>query len=75
MTATWTVRVGWTTSRPIVVDEHMSWIVVAAETEGEATLLAAQWAASREWVELVGNKEVTRRVEMPTSTRVEAVEL
>lgn len=61
--ATWTIRVGWTTSRPIVVDEHASRIVVTAATECEATLLAAQWVASRPGCE------------MPTSTTIEKVVL
>jgi hypothetical protein len=70
------VRVGWTTSRPVVPDEHVSWIVLEAASEVEATLVAAQWAASRERVEWVGHKQVTRYVEMPTSARVvEVLEL
>jgi hypothetical protein len=57
------VLVGYTTSRPIIVDEHVSRIVVDAPDETAATLLAAQWVASRPGVQ------------MPTSTLITAVVL
>jgi hypothetical protein len=40
------VRVGWTTRRPIVPDEHISYVIVEADSESSATLLAAQIVAS-----------------------------
>ena len=42
MTGVWTVRVGWTSSRPVRPDEHTSFVTVAADSEVEALQLAAQ---------------------------------
>lgn len=41
----WTVQVDWTSSRPVVPDEHTSFVTVFAQDETEATLLAAQIVA------------------------------
>lgn len=67
------VLVGYTTSRPVIPDEHHTLIVQDCTSETEACLLAAQWVASKEWIVREGNREVTRRVEMPTSTKVLAI--
>jgi len=57
------VDVGWTSSRPVVPDEHVTRVVVATteDTGRDATLVAAQMVACR------------RGCEMPTSTRVVGV--
>lgn len=57
------VVVGWTSSRPVIPDEHLSLIVQDAVDEQDASLMAAQWVASRP------------RCQMPTSTSVVAVVL
>lgn len=57
MLEVFTVLVGYTTTRPVVPDQHFAWVVVA--TEGgptDAKLVAAQMAACHS--------------EMPTSTSV-----
>ena len=59
---TFAVDVGFTTSRPVKPDEHMSRVHVAADTENEAHLTALQMVASRPGVE------------MPTSSRTYRVE-
>ncbi|MGN6575268.1 MAG: hypothetical protein ACTHKG_06250 [Nocardioides sp.] len=64
-----TVEVGWTSSRPIRPDEHVSTVQVAAPDEVAATLLAAQVVASAPAWLAVGRPGC----EMPTSTRVVAV--
>lgn len=51
-----TVIVGFTTSRPVVPDEHFAKVVVAADSEEEGTLIAAQIVACH--------------CEMPTSTEI-----
>lgn len=61
MSATWTVRVGWTSVRPVRPDQHFSRIVIAADDATSASCAAAQWVASRP--ECV----------MPTSTEIEKV--
>lgn len=56
------VLVGWTSSRPVIPDEHTHLIVVDCPTETAATLLAAQWVAHRPGCQ------------MPTSTKVLRIE-
>lgn len=58
-----TVRVGWTSSRPIRVDEHLTTVVVAAKDEIDANLLACQMVACRP------------ECEMATSSGIVEVEL
>jgi hypothetical protein len=43
----WTVRVSWTSSRPVRPDEHVSFVRIAARDETDAVLLAAQMVGSR----------------------------
>lgn len=69
------VAVGWTTTRPIIPDEHVSFICLAVEPDDPtdpasvaraelgATLTAAQWVMGR------------RGAQMPTSTRILDIEL
>lgn len=57
-----TVRVGFTTSRPIRVDEHFSTVVVSARDEDEATLIAAQMVASRPGCEMPTSTEIVTLV-------------
>ena len=52
------VLVGFTTSRPIIVDEHASMVLVAGDTEHECTLTALHIVCARP------------SVEMPTSARI-----
>jgi hypothetical protein len=56
VTVTVSVAVGWTSSRPVVPDEHTTYVVVSAATETDAVLAAAQMVAS------------DPRCVMPTST-------
>lgn len=58
-----TVVVGWTSSRPVIPDEHFSTVVLTAPSEHEAELLATQLVASRPCCE------------MPTSSVITAVVL
>lgn len=55
------IDVGWTSVRPVIPDQHVSRVVVAAESLSEARLLAAQ---------IVGCHAV-----MPTSTSFVRVEI
>lgn len=56
-----TIDVGFTTARPIIVDQHMSRVTVMAKDLNEATLIAAQMVATHS--------------EMPTSTKLIRVEI
>ena len=61
---TYAIDVGWTSSRPVIPDEHVRRVVVSS-TDGtgrEATLVAAQMVAC------------DPRCEMPTSTTIVGVE-
>jgi hypothetical protein len=55
-----TVRVGYTTVRPIVPDQHYSYVTVDAGGYHDASLQAAQWVASRPGVEMVTSTELER---------------
>lgn len=55
------IRVGFTTSRPIIPDQHFSYITLMANSLNEAMLIAAQIAATHS--------------EMPTSTTLISVEI
>ncbi|HEY9409282.1 MAG TPA: hypothetical protein VIQ30_00250 [Pseudonocardia sp.] len=59
--ATFTVRVGYTTQRPLIPDQRHSWVRVDGETDAAASLLAAQ---------IVGT-----HCTMVTSTEIVAVEI
>lgn len=50
------MRVGYTTTRPVVPDEHFTTVVVTAENETDAKLLAAQLVAAR--CEMVTSTEI-----------------
>jgi len=57
-----TVRVGFSTVRPIVPDQHFHWVVIATDRgPNDAQLAAAQMVAGRG--------------EMPTSTKIVHVEI
>lgn len=58
-----TVQVGWTTSRPVRPNEHLSTLIILATSEREAHLIAAQWT--------LANPHTT----MPTSTKTLLVEI
>ena len=62
----WTVDVGWTSTRPLVPDEHTTRVRVAAHDEHEAALMAAQVVCA-----IGGGRG---GCEMPTSTRIVEVE-
>ena len=66
----WTVEVGWTSSRPIRVDEHRARVVVHAGTEAEAVLVAAQMVIA------VGGwrQGIPGQCEMATSTQIVSAE-
>jgi hypothetical protein len=64
-----TVRVGWTSSRPIRPDEHVSWLRLTAESEAEAVIAAAQQVQS------TGATMTRPRCVMVTSARVTVVEV
>ncbi|NED96428.1 hypothetical protein G1H11_14050 [Phytoactinopolyspora alkaliphila] len=51
-----TVEVGYTTVRPVIPDQHTSWVLVGEDRPVEAQLIAAQIVASH--------------CEMVTSTRL-----
>lgn len=53
----YTIQVGYSNHRPIVPDEHTSWVTTEADSFCEASLIAAQMVVSR------------IRVGMVTSTR------
>lgn len=53
MTYEWTFDVHFTTSRPIIVDEHCSRVTVLASSYPEAMELAAQLGGCRDEVEMV----------------------
>lgn len=42
----YTIRVGWTSQRPVIPDEFFSYVTVEAESYVAASLLAAQITAS-----------------------------
>lgn len=65
------VTVGWTSSRPVRPDEHTSRVVVAADTETDATLTAAQIVSARRG----GGASGVPGCVMPTSTRIEELTL
>lgn len=44
---TFTMRVGWTSQRPVVPDQHVSHVVVMADTANDAHLLAAYMLLGR----------------------------
>lgn len=48
-----TVRVGYTTQRPIVVDQHFSYVTVGTNSFTEASLVAAQQVGARKGVVMV----------------------
>lgn len=50
---TTTVRVGWTSQRPLKPDEHVSTVVVTAEDVINANLVACQMVACRPECEMV----------------------
>lgn len=43
---TFTVQVGYTTTRPVVPDEHTAFVIVSAKHDREAMLIAAQMVGS-----------------------------
>ena len=55
-----TIRVGYTTVRPVVPDQHYSYVTVDAAGYHDASLQAAQWVASRRGVEMVTSTELER---------------
>ena len=57
------VQVGWTSSRPVRPDEHLSQVALLAGSEREAHLVAAQW--------VLANPNAV----MPTSTKTLLVEI
>jgi hypothetical protein len=67
----WLVRVGWTSSRPIVPDQHVSQVVVWAADEVEASLVAAQIVAAVDRPSVSGRPGCV----MPTRTAVLEVRL
>lgn len=75
---TWTVDVGWTSTRPIRPDEHTTRVHVLAHDEHEASLLAAQMVCAvggaSPLAYRAGAGTPTPVCEMPTSTRIVAVE-
>ncbi|HEY9413571.1 MAG TPA: hypothetical protein VIQ30_02325 [Pseudonocardia sp.] len=58
---TYLVEVGWTTRRPLLLNERVSWVRVSGRTAAEAGLIAAQ---------IVGT-----HCTMVTSTRIVSAEL
>lgn len=66
----WTVRVGWTNTRPVLVDEHETLVRVMAPTESEALLTAHDVVFSRP-----GGFPWGGQCEMVTSLEVLEVEL
>lgn len=63
--AVWTVRVGYTSHRPLRPDEHLTHVVVDAGSEAEARELAAQMVGTQ-----VGPWMDRPHPEMVTSTQV-----
>lgn len=58
------IRVGFTITRPIVVDEHFAFVALMADSEIEAHRVAAQMVSVSEF-----------DVQMPTSTETIMVEV
>lgn len=48
-----TVQVGFTSTRPVQPDQHTAWVQVAADTEQQAHLAAAQMVAGWPHAEMV----------------------
>ena len=48
-----TVRVGYTTQRPVVPDQHTTHVLVAAQTDTEARLVACEMVGARRGVVMV----------------------
>lgn len=53
-----TVRVGFTVTRPIVPDEHYAWVRVLADNHLEATLVAAYMTICWPWCCMVTSTEI-----------------
>lgn len=52
------VAVGWTSERPVRPDQHLSGVVVTADTLLDCTLIAAQMVACRPECEMVTSTAV-----------------
>ena len=65
MAGTWTVEVGYTSSRPVRPDEHWTRVTVAAADHMEAVTVAAQMVGTQ-----VGAWMDRPHVEMVTSTLI-----
>ncbi len=65
----WTLRVGWTNSRPVRPDEHVTTLRLRATDENDALRAADSWIASRPGVWWMAPSE------MMTSCTVLEVEL
>lgn len=83
--STWTIAVGWTDSRPIVPDQHVTHVTVSVpsalsglEAENEATWIAAAMVAANRRTEMVTSTTVlgqpSRRVPLSPERRAEILE-
>lgn len=58
----WTVAVGWTSSRPIKIDEHVTILTAHAQDEAAMLILADSWVASRPQPWWRGSWEMTTSI-------------
>lgn len=56
---TFAIFVGFTTDRPIQPDQHFARVIVAAQTDHDACLVAAQMVACNRGVEMVTSTVIT----------------
>jgi hypothetical protein len=67
-----TIEVGFSTVRPIIVDQHKAWIIVEAASDIAANCLAAQVVATSA---TPGGFRGLHGCEMVTSTKIVSVEI